>query len=322
MANPDLSILIPARNEMWLAKTIESLLANIRGNTEIIAVLDGAWANPPIQDHPQVRLIYHPISIGQRAATNEAARASTAKFVMKLDAHCTVDEGFDVKLMEDCEYNWVINPRMYNLHVFDWVCQACENRIYQGPKPNKCSRCEENKGFEMDVVWRPRWNRKSDFMRFDNTLHFQYWGALGKREGYEGDLAETMSLLGAAWFLHREFYWELGGMDEGHGSWGQMGTEISCKVWLSGGRLITNRKTWFSHLFRTQPGFGFPYPAPGVDKARTYSKWLWLESNWPKARHGLSWLLEKFWPVPDWSEEDLANQKERERGRFDRVLHR
>jgi hypothetical protein len=30
---------------------------------------------------------------------------SEAKFIMKLDAHCAVDKGFDVKLAEDCEYD-------------------------------------------------------------------------------------------------------------------------------------------------------------------------------------------------------------------------
>ena len=89
----DLSVIIPARNEMFLAKTIENVLANARGKTEVIAILDGAWADPPIPDDPRVRLVYHPESIGQRAATNEGARISTAKYIMKLDAHCAVDEG-------------------------------------------------------------------------------------------------------------------------------------------------------------------------------------------------------------------------------------
>ena len=48
MTNYDLSILIPARNEMFLARTIEDILTNIEGNTEIIAILDGCWADPPI----------------------------------------------------------------------------------------------------------------------------------------------------------------------------------------------------------------------------------------------------------------------------------
>ena len=95
----DLSVLIPARNEMWLRRTVEDVLSNIRGNTEVIVVLDGAWAEPQLVPHERVTVIHRPESIGQRAATNEAARVSTAKYVMKLDAHCMVGEGFDVKLL-------------------------------------------------------------------------------------------------------------------------------------------------------------------------------------------------------------------------------
>jgi len=39
---------------------------------------------------------------------------------------------------------------------------------------------------------------------------------------------------------------ELEGLDERHGFWGQFGTEISCKSWLSGGRQVVNKKTWFA----------------------------------------------------------------------------
>jgi hypothetical protein len=141
-------------------------------------------------------------------------------------------------------------------------------------------------------------------MRFDSELHFQYWGSLRDRPESQADIAETMSLLGACWMMERERYWELGGMDESHGSWGQMGTEIACKTWLSGGRLVVNKTTWFSHLFRTQPGFGFPYPNPGVEQAREYSRHLWYGNNWSKQIYPLSWLLEKFAPIPGWHEED------------------
>ena len=74
-----LDILIPARHEEFLKNTIEDILRNMRGDTEVIAVLDGEWAKPPIDDHPSVTLIYHPESIGQRAATNEAAHLSYVK---------------------------------------------------------------------------------------------------------------------------------------------------------------------------------------------------------------------------------------------------
>ena len=308
----DLSVLIPARNEMFLARTIEDVLNNIEADTEVIAVCDGAWPDPPVKDHERVRLIYHAEPIGQRAAVNEAARLSQAKYVMKLDAHCSVDKGFDRKLMEDCEYDWTIIPRMYNHHAFDWECKKCGERTYQGPEPKKCEKCGSGE-FQMKIVWQPRRNRRSDFMRFDHNLKFAYWRAFGKRPEAQGDLAPTMSAIGACFFMHRQRFWDLDGMDEDHGSWGQFGTEVACKSWLSGGQHLVNKKTWFSHMFRTQPGFRFPYPLSGRDvaKARKHSLALWKKGAWPKAKHDLDWLIDKFAPVPEWQgqEEKPKEQK-------------
>jgi len=299
---PSLSVLIPARNEMFLRQTIEDALRNMRGDTEIIAVLDGQWSDPPIEDHERVTLVYHPQSIGQRAATNEAARLSGADYIMKCDAHCAFDEGFDVKLMEAIEPDWTVIPRMYNLHGFDWKCQQCGKRTYQGPYPTECEDCDNTERFERKVVWKPRRRRRSDFARFDTDLRFQYWRAYGKRPEAQEDIADVMCHVGACWMMARERFWQLGGCDEGHGSWGQMGVEISCKSWLSGGRQVVNKKTWFSHMFRTRPGFGFPYPLSGreVKRAREYSHWLWEGGNWPLAKYPLSWLVDKFAPVPGW----------------------
>src|SRR5574339_370283 len=138
----DLSVLIPARNEMFCARTVENVLENIEADTEVIVVLDGEWADPPIPEHPRVQLVHQPKSIGQRAATNLAAKLSSAKFIMKLDAHCAVDKGFDAKLIANCEYDWTVVHRMYNLHAFDWECKSCKNRTYQGPTLTECAKCK------------------------------------------------------------------------------------------------------------------------------------------------------------------------------------
>ena len=313
----DLSVIITSRNEEFLKRTVDGVLEAREANTNIIVLLDGKWAKPALVDHKDVIIIYYNKSIGQRAGINQAVRLSKAKYIMKLDAHCIVAKGFDRVLVDSAEKlgrNVTQVPRMYNLHAFNWKCKKCGNEWYQGPTPTKCMKegekrqANENcdgKEFERVMVWKRRKNRRSDHYRFDSALHFQYWGSLGKRPGFEGDITETMSLLGACFFMNRERYWELGGSDEAHGSWGQQGTEIACKTWLSGGRLVTNRKTWFSHMFRTQGGdFSFPYPQSGnqVEKARKHSKDLWRDGKWDKAIHPLSWLIEKFAPVPGWND--------------------
>jgi glycosyltransferase involved in cell wall biosynthesis len=290
----DLSILIPARNEMFLKQTVKDIVKHSEADTEVIAVLDGQWADPPIVDHPKVNLIYVPEAIGQRAATNLACVTSRSEFVMKCDAHCSFDQGFDRKLIEDFQDDWtVVVPKMYNLHAFDWVCPDGHRR-YQGPS-GPCEEC--GKETHREMVWKARKRRLTWWWSFDKNLKFQYEKNGKPKRG--NDPIEVMSLIGACWMIRRKDFWRLEICDEGHGSWGQMGTEIACKAWLSGGKLICNRRTWFAHMFRTQgKDFGFPYRLTGKDvqKARRYSKKLWIDNNWPLAVHDLDWLIKKFNP--------------------------
>lgn len=296
----DLSVIIAARNEIFLKNTIEDILKNMRGSTDIIAILDGYWPYPGIVDKDNVHIIHHGKSIGQRAAVNEGVGFSKSKYILKCDAHCSFDEGFDVKIIKNVEPDWTVIPRMYNLHAFDWVCKQ-GHRTYQGPK--KCGTCG-SLDVEMDVVWKPRLSRRTDFAMFDKDLHFQYWRGYDKRPEAKGDIADVMCCVGACWMMERERYWKIGGMDEGHGSWGQMGVELSCKSWLSGGRQVVNKTTWFAHLFRTQGEFSFPYPMSGKDQdyAREYSRNLWNGNKWSGQKYPLSYLIKKFSPVPTWSD--------------------
>lgn len=291
----DLSILIPSRNEIFLARTIQDILEHSEAQTEIIAVLDGCWAEPPIPQHERVTLLHYPESIGQRAATNKAAAIAQGKYLMKVDAHCAFAQGFDKILIEDIQPDWTIVPVMRNLHAFDWVCPNGHRR-YQGPS-GVCIECGEPT--TMDVVWIAKPSPQSTSYRFDNTMHFQYFGEYKPKQ--IGDLVETMSLQGSCFMVTKDKYFELNLCDEKHGSWGQQGVEVACKTWLSGGRVICDKKTWYAHMFRTQGGdFSFPYPNPGVSKAREYSRDLWINNKWDKAIHPLNWLINKFAPVPDW----------------------
>ena len=64
-----LSVIVPSRNEEFLRETVADILKNKRGETEVIVGLDGVWANPPITVTEDVKVLYYPVSIGQRAIT-------------------------------------------------------------------------------------------------------------------------------------------------------------------------------------------------------------------------------------------------------------
>jgi len=308
----DLSILIPSRNEIFLAKTIEDILANIEMDTEIIAVLDGAWSNPSIPQHDRVNIIYVPESIGQRASTNLACALSSAKYIMKVDAHCSFDKGFDRKMIADMQDNWTMVPTMRNLWAFDWKCYYCGWKQYQGRTPEKCGQCGKTGKIRRKMVWIGKHRPQSNSYCFDSEPRFQYFREFSKRPEGRGDLTESMSIQGSCFMATREKYWELNLCDESLGSWGNQGIEVACKTWLSGGRVIINQKTWYAHLFRTQGGdSSFPYEQGGREVQKTKGKvWdLFFNQNWDKQVRPVSWLVEKFMPVPGWTEEDLNKIK-------------
>lgn len=288
----ELSILIPARNEEYLKNTIFNLLENIEGDTEILVALDGYLPEPRIETNdPRVIFYHNKEAIGQRQSINMLARYATGKYIMKLDAHCAVDKGFDVKLMKDCKYDWTVIPRMYNLDVETWKPKLNKRTDYMyitspSLKPKDGERENSYKPF-----------RASYYDKFQKEMN---------RER-EPMIDDTMACMGPCFFMHRERFWELGGCDEGHGSWGQQGIEVSLKAWLSGGSLKVNKNTWFAHYFRGH--IGFPYENKGSDqeKARQYSKDFWLNNRWEKQTRKLSWLINKFNP-PGW-EEDMQKEQ-------------
>jgi len=301
-----LSILIPTRNEDILDRTLQDLLENIQGDTEILVVLDGWIPDPPLSHaDDRITIIYNPISKGQRAATNQAAKLAKGKYVMKIDGHCAFDKGFDVKMLDAFKItgdNVTMLPALRNLHAYDWVCDNGHRR-YQG-KVGVCPLCGAKE--HQDMVWLAKPHLRFTFT-FDKTMHFQYDGSQAKKPESlaQGMLRETMSIQGSCFMLTRVKYFELDICSENFHSWGQQGVEVACKTWLSGGRVISNLNTWYAHMFRTNNFGGFPYPNPEslVDENRELSRELFQRNKWPQAIHSFQWLLDRFKPNPYWDSE-------------------
>lgn len=277
-----LSVIIPAKNEIYLERTIRNILENAEGEIEIIVVLD-AWVPDPqiVIDDKRVIFLHFPEGVGQRKAINEGVKIAKGKYIMKLDAHCAVDKGFDVKLAADCEYEWTVVPRMYNLDSEKWVPKLHKRTdyMYIGCGAGRLLRAEYYTGQEYR-----KWHRRPEL------------------------IDDTMCCMGPGWFMHKARFLEQGGCDENHeGGWGQQGVEVSCKAWLSGGALKVNKKTWFAHWFRGGSGPGFPYPISGrtIERVRKYSRDLWINNKWDKKVRNFQWLIDKFNP-PGWKENDLT----------------
>lgn len=322
-----LSIIVPGRNEQFMFHTVDDLLAHTSEETEIIAICDEYWPEPPLVQHPRLQVVHFGKSVGQRAATNYGASLSRAKYIAKIDAHCSVDEGFDVKLLELMEPDMTMIPSMHRLEAFAWHCDGCGERVEQGSKPTECKECK-GKDFSIIMVWQPRFQYPATVTwRFDASFHFQYWRQHRRSDRFKAQeptgIAETPTCIGACFLMERERFWELGGMDEGHGGgpgWGQYGVELAMKAWLSGGRMVTNLNTWFSHMFRTsnfskngESSWPYEISQKSIDTARKHSRELCLSNGWPKQTRPLSWLIEHFAPFPEWDDDLIRQLKESER---------
>ncbi len=278
-----ISIILPARNEQFLARTIEEIFAKAKGDIEVIAVLDNYWPEPSLADDKRLIIIHKGYATGMRPSINMAASIAKGKYIMKLDAHCALDEGFDVKLASDCEYDWVSVPRRYSLDYENWkIDRHRPHRDHLYICPDKKSDREYTYGF-YGKDWRQRDKDKKDIL-IDDLMTFQ----------------------GSCWFMHKDYFWDFDGLDLAYGQFFHEAQEIGFRTWLSGGRVIRNKNTWYAHLHKGKKfGRGYAMGKHTRLQGGTHLKETWVDgNNGPKQIHPLSWLIEKFSPVPEWEKED------------------
>lgn len=255
------SVIIPARNEVYLKKTIEDLLKKAKEEVEIIAILDGYWPNlDEFVTDPRVTYIHFTTPRGMRGAINSGVRASKGEFLMKVDAHCIFGEGYDKILKADCGDKTISVPRRYALNVETWDIEKRSDDKYP-----------------------------IDFMVLNETLQ-----GIPTKQRLENGTADLMTSQGSCWFMKRETFDWLELLDEEtYGTFWQEFQEIGLKCWLSGGRVIVNTKTWYGHFHKTE-GRGYTLPKDEQEKTRAVvSKWR-EKKMFHKQIHDLQWLFDKF----------------------------
>jgi len=289
-----LSVIIPSRNEPYLSKTIDDLFDKAEEKIEIIVMLDGYWPEEPITSHDNLILVHKGKAHGMRPNINAAARIASGKYLMKIDAHCIVGEGFDKILIADCEKNCLAVPSRYPLDVEKW------QRERRGP----AEYLYLTYPYKPDKLYGSGLHGKKWIGK--NRGHSEFYKK--ERENKHKQIDEIMTFQGSCWFMHRDYFFKIGGMDDiNYYTSGQEAQELGMKLWMSGGKCVRNKKTWYAHFHknRRQGGRYFPLNRKKKLKGVEHSSDLWMNNKWSGTVDGRSiqWLIKKFWPVPGWPEE-------------------
>lgn len=194
---------------------------------------------------------------GQRKIINECARKAEGKYLFRLDAHCKMTPEWDVKMKALCGEGTIVTTIFDDLDTETW----------------------QGKG--KDVA----------FVRINTEMMARFvrgWKTIEEREIEE----ETMGISGTAFMILKDYYWKLGGCDESLGEYGGIGSEWSCKVWLTGGSCLIRTDVVCYHLFRKLTPFD-------VDRAAETAAYEKLKEQWlvgkdERITRPFGWLVYRF----------------------------
>lgn len=223
-----ITVIIPTINDVNLTRTIQNVSENAKGDVEFIIVADGGTA-PSIVG---VTCIIHAETLGRRISINKAARIANGSHLFILDAHCSMTEGWDEKLLEACEDNTIVVCAIQDMMPDTWKFRAgVYNHVY------------------LNTEYTEKWWHKA-----------------------EQSIEEMMCFTGCAWLIPKNYFWALDGYDESLGKYGWDGPEWSLKVWLNDeypGRVLLRSDVICGHIFGTNDG-NILYPARTIGASLWY----------------------------------------------------
>ena len=289
---PKVSVIIPARNEKYLAKTVEDVFFKATGEIEVVVTVDGPTSYPLPTERPNLKFVKKPVAEGLRPALRDASQIATGKYLLKLDAHTMLSEGFDETLKKSCEDNWVVASRFCSLDADIWEKDPdIQNDYFFLSCPWGEKRIKGSYLFR-EVTWVSRDRARKDIM-----------------------IDETMSFQGSMWFMATEhFHGRLKDMCDGLSIWGTWSgeqQEIALKTWLGGGKVMVNKNVWNAHYSKRMWERLESVPNYSRNNDATLHKHLalyFLKNKWEDRVHNFDWLIDRFWPLPTKSTK-LAEEK-------------
>lgn len=295
------SILIPSRNEPFLQQTVDDVLRNATGEIEVLVVVDGGNDRLTTSD-PRVIRLTNSKPFGTRVCINTAVSMATGTHLLKLDAHCMVSQGFDEVLVAGDAAGRVATLPRYSLNPEKW------ERGY-GPICYEYLEYPFREGHPVGGLTPKKWlGERGDSGMLKSA---EYYWMERAREKYVIDPIMTMN--GACWFMERDFYHDIGGLDERLWSFHNDAVEITMKAWMRGGGLVVNKGGWHAHWWKSERKRTVALNWDAMRNTQAWQTWYWTHDRWPLARRTFDYFVERFWPIPTWPEswrEDVAALEE------------
>ena len=287
-----LSVIVPSLLCKYASKTVEDLFAKSRGDIEIIVMLDNYWPDPPIKDDKRLVIVHRGEQLGMRSSINDAVRIAKGKYIMKCDDHTMFGEGFDEILKADCGEDEVAVPSKYGLDPVEWKTRRNDPEEYR----HLTYPYAPDDIYPMGLHGK-KWIKDETTMRPDS-----FYGRERDRKNIKID--GIIASQGSCWFCHKDTFLKFGGLDEVRSYLiYQEPQEMAFKFWLSGGRMIVNKNTWYAHWHKGQSDRIWRRASKTAEKdTKRFHTWYWMNDQWPQATRTMKWLLEQFLPMSGWPE--------------------
>ena len=280
------SIIIPARNEKHLNRTLKEIYEKATGDFEIIVGLNGKTEYPLLtkEEAPELwdgRITIHEEkeNIGLKPMINKLAQIASGKYIYKSDAHCAFGKGFDEILQSEMRDDWIVMPR-FKIIKEDWSIQMKEGQEEFYDYFYLCCPFTDPKGLRFKAGG--HWAERTKSRNFTNYP----------------SVDETPQMHGSGWFVNRRYFLDvLKGFPEtdpfGHA---QEPIWLGLKNWLMGGKLMVNKKTWYAHLHQDSKDRGYPEDRSHTEKTYNETASYWLKHS------EFEWFIDKFYSMPTWPE--------------------
>lgn len=262
-----ISVIVPARNEYLLKKTVENIRRNFVTDYEIIIYLDGQTEYELPRSEAGLKIISCETSQGLRSAINQSISASKGDYILKVDAHCIFGQEFDRLLLRDIKDDQVVVARRFTLDLPTWqpVPRIVDYYYLSCPWTHPHSMMMQS------CPWISQTEKMHD-LPIDDLMCFQ----------------------GSMWMMSRKHWDWLGGLSEEF-TFAEH-HEISMKTWLGGRQVKINKNTWYAHPRESVRGYHMSMSTVYSDHERSAK--FWTRDEWQGRIHDFDWLIDRFWPLP------------------------